>query len=157
MKTIEVFVCLLDGRIRVVHDGKKILRSEIVPGRCKEIVPADELSRKISAAVHRYSGTGHLDASQFELDLSGLTEFRKRVYQELLKTKPGETITYSELAKRVGKPSAARAVGSAMSANPFMLFIPCHRVVSKNGTHGWSGPPGWKERLLSLEKLASSS
>lgn len=154
---VEMYVCLLDGRVRVIHDGRKILKSEIVEGKCREILPPDELSRRISAAILEYSRTGYLDTSQFELDMSGMTDFRKKVYQELLKTRPGETVTYSELAERAGKPGAARAVGSAMSANRFMLFIPCHRVVGRRSTYGWSGPPGWKEKLLSLEKNASSS
>lgn len=157
MNKIELYVCLLDGRVRVVHDGKKILKSEILASKCREVMHDDELSRKIRDAIREYAQTGFLDPSRFELDLSGFSDFRKRVYLELLKTKPGETITYSELAARAGRPTAARAVGSAMTSNRFMLFVPCHRVVAKGGPSGWSGPPGWKEKLLYLEKRAASS
>jgi O-6-methylguanine DNA methyltransferase len=69
------------------------------------------------------------------LDLRG-TPFQLRVWQELGKIPPGETVSYQELARRLGNPKAARAVGQACGANPLPLIVPCHRVIAANGTLG---------------------
>lgn len=66
------------------------------------------------------------------LDLHG-TGFQKRVWRELVKIPPGKTISYSELARRIGNPKACRAVGQANNKNPVPLLVPCHRVIGKNG------------------------
>ena len=66
---------------------------------------------------------------------STITPFQKRVYLELLNIPPGETITYGELARRIGCRSA-QAVGQALKRNPFAPEVPCHRVVAANGTLG---------------------
>lgn len=81
------------------------------------------------------------------------TPFMCRVWKALVALKPGECIEYGELAQRIGRPRRARAVGQACKANPLPLFIPCHRVVPKNGTLGGfsSGLP-WKRLLLERER-----
>ena len=78
--------------------------------------------------------------------------FRRAVLQELVLVGYGETCSYGELARRVGNPGAARAVGTAMATNPIPLIVPCHRVIASDGTFGGytRGLP-WKERLLALE------
>ena len=64
----------------------------------------------------------------------------------------GDTITYANLAEQCGCPRAARAVGNAMRKNSVPIVVPCHRVLkSDGGIGGWSGKPGWKERLLAME------
>lgn len=88
------------------------------------------------------------------LDLSGLTDFQREVL-ELVATIPlGETLTYGEVAERLGKPGAARAVGQALKANPFPLIVPCHRVVGSKGLGGYSSGVELKKRLLEIEKEA---
>ena len=78
--------------------------------------------------------------------------FRMRVWKELYKIKYGETMTYGELAKRVGSPNASRAVGGAMHNNPLSIFYPCHRVIGSNGSlTGFGGGLPMKEKLLRLE------
>jgi len=67
------------------------------------------------------------------------TPFTRRVVEALLQTKPGETITYAELAAKAGVPGGARAVGNVMRRNPFPIASPCHRVVSRAGLGGYSG------------------
>ena len=90
------------------------------------------------------------------VDLSACTPFVRRVYEECRGVPPGETITYGELARRAGKPGAARAVGRAMATNPFAPFVPCHRVVSADGDlTGFSGPGGIGEKRRLLEMEAS--
>lgn len=78
--------------------------------------------------------------------------FHMRVWNELLEIPYGETISYGELAKRVGDPTAARAVGAANGANPIVIVIPCHRVIGHNGKLVGYGGGLWRKRtLLDLE------
>ncbi len=79
------------------------------------------------------------------------TEFQRRVWGALRNIPHGETITYGALARRVGKPGAARAVGQANGANPIAIIIPCHRVVAAGGIGGYGGGLAIKRRLLALE------
>lgn len=79
------------------------------------------------------------------------TDFRKRVYEELAKIPYGKVLTYTELAEKVGSPKAARAVGTAMAKNDHMIFLPCHRVVAKEGLGGFGGGLDLKEILLEME------
>lgn len=85
------------------------------------------------------------------LSLSG-PPFFLRVWEELLKVPYGERITYGELARRVGRPQAARAVGQALARNPLPILVPCHRVVGKRGLGGFGPGLPWKKRLLELEQ-----
>lgn len=79
------------------------------------------------------------------------TPFQQKVWSELTKIPRGKTITYKELAKRVGKPRAIRAVANAVGANKLLVAIPCHRVVrSDGGLGGYSGPGGVKRKLVLL-------
>lgn len=81
------------------------------------------------------------------------TAFRQRVWGELLKLPYGTLVTYGELARRVGCPPGARAVGQAVGANPIPILVPCHRVVASGGRLGGFGAGlEWKRRLLSLER-----
>lgn len=81
------------------------------------------------------------------------TPFQQKVWKELLTIPKGQTLTYKELAKRVGKPRAVRAVANAVGANPIPVTIPCHRVVrSDGGLGGYSGPGGVKKKLALLKK-----
>jgi methylated-DNA-[protein]-cysteine S-methyltransferase len=78
---------------------------------------------------------------------------RPGVWAELVKIPFGETISYGELARRIGNPSASRAVGHANSQNPIALIVPCHRVIGANGTlTGYAGGLELKERLLTWER-----
>lgn len=80
------------------------------------------------------------------------TPFQKKVWNELLKIPYGEVRTYGEIAKAVGCPKGARAVGLACNKNPIIILIPCHRVVGKNGRlTGYACGIDVKEKFLSLE------
>jgi len=81
------------------------------------------------------------------------TLFQKKVWKALLNIKKGSTITYKELAKKVGKPKAVRAVANAVGANPLPVTIPCHRVIRSDGTlGGYSGKGGIKTKRILLKK-----
>jgi len=84
------------------------------------------------------------------------TEFQRSVWRQLQAIPYGETISYGELARRVGNPKASRAVGSANGANPLPIVIPCHRVIAGNGTlGGFGGGLPMKQTLLALEQTTS--
>ena len=81
------------------------------------------------------------------------TEFQRRVWDELTNIRYGDTISYLELARRIGRPSAMRAVGAANGANPIALIIPCHRVIGADGTlTGYGGGLPAKRWLLEHER-----
>lgn len=93
------------------------------------------------------------DRQSFDVTLAPAgTEFQLRVWQELRHIPYGETISYGELARRIGQPDASRAVGLANGANPISILIPCHRVVGTNGKlTGYGGGLENKRLLLDLE------
>ena len=83
------------------------------------------------------------------------TAFQLKVWRELLKIKSGATVTYEYIAKKIGKPKAVRAVGSAVGRNTVSIVVPCHRVVNKSSgriNYGWG--PAVKKALLKGEKTA---
>jgi|SRR5665213_3420074 len=85
------------------------------------------------------------------------TGFQKRVWAELVEIPFGETISYGELARRIGNPSASRAVGRANATNPIALIVPCHRVIGSNGKlTGYAGGLDLKEKLLDWERSLSA-
>jgi AraC family transcriptional regulator of adaptative response/methylated-DNA-[protein]-cysteine methyltransferase len=105
------------------------------------------LARKIEAVI-----AGRLAASAVPLDMRG-TPFQKRVWQELARVPWGKTYSYSELARKVGKPKAVRAVASACARNPVTFVVPCHRIVAKGGgLGGYYWGPEMKQQLLDREK-----
>lgn len=89
----------------------------------------------------------------FELRLAPRgTEFQRRVWQALAAIPYGKTTTYAEIARSIGKPKAARAVGAANRKNPLSIVVPCHRVVGADGSlTGYAGGLASKRRLLELE------
>lgn len=91
------------------------------------------------------------------LKLAG-TPFQQRVWRELVRIPFGTTITYAELARRIGRPTASRAVGHANGRNPVSIIVPCHRVIGANGKlTGYAGGLENKEWLLGWERGAMAS
>ena len=87
------------------------------------------------------------------LDLSDFTPFQREVWQATRRIPFGQTRSYSWVARQAGKPGAARAAGQALGRNPLPIIIPCHRVLSSDGSlGGFSGGLEMKKRLLTLEK-----
>ncbi|WP_027084712.1 methylated-DNA--[protein]-cysteine S-methyltransferase [Cohnella panacarvi] len=81
------------------------------------------------------------------------TAFQQSVWSAMSEIGYGDTATYSQIAERIGKPDAVRAVGSAIGRNPALIVLPCHRIVGKNGAlTGYRGGLEMKERLLRLER-----
>lgn len=81
------------------------------------------------------------------------TEFQEKVWKELLNVKYGTTISYKELAKRIGRPTSVRAVANAVGKNKIGIIIPCHRIIGSNGTlTGYAGGLENKKYLLEIER-----
>ncbi len=94
---------------------------------------------------------GELRQFTCKLDLAG-TSFQKDCWRALLRIPYGETRTYAEIAREIGRPHAFRAVGQANHDNPIAIIVPCHRVLGANGTlTGYGGGLSTKEKLLRLE------
>ncbi|MGX7197473.1 methylated-DNA--[protein]-cysteine S-methyltransferase [Enterococcus olivae] len=90
-------------------------------------------------------------AFSFPIDLIG-TPFQKQVWQELLKVPYGSTVSYSELAQKIDRPTAYRAVAKAVGRNNLLVIVPCHRVLGKDGSlTGFGGGLPLKRKLLSIE------
>jgi methylated-DNA-[protein]-cysteine S-methyltransferase len=95
---------------------------------------------------------GELEAFDLPLAPEG-TPFQQKVWDELCKIPYGQTISYGELARRIGNPNASRAVGLANGSNPIPVVIPCHRVIGADGKlTGYGGGLPIKEKLLALER-----
>ena len=94
------------------------------------------------------------DLRSVVLDERDLDPFRRRVYAATREVGAGETATYGEIARAIGEPGAARAVGAALGQNPLPIIVPCHRVLAASGAlHGFSAPGGiaTKRRMLEIE------
>lgn len=110
------------------------------------------------AALRRYFSGEPADLTAVDVDLGGVPEFHRQIYAVTRAVPWGETVTYGDLARMVGSPGSARAVGQAMGRNPVPVVIPCHRVLaSGQGLGGFSAPGGLttKQRLLALEKATA--
>ena len=89
---------------------------------------------------------------EVELDTTGLAAFSARVYEISRAIPPGRTLTYGDIAKRLGDLSRSRAVGQALGANPWPIVVPCHRILAAGGRKGgFSAPGGTDTKLRMLE------
>jgi methylated-DNA-[protein]-cysteine S-methyltransferase len=144
------------GRIRLAWTAEGICSLRFQEGLDRD--DAQAAPEWILSAVRRLMAylAGHPQTLEdLPLDLRGLTPFQRRVADVLRATRPGQTLSYGEVALLAGRPGAARAVGQAVKANPILILVPCHRVVAANGPGSWSafGSPERKARLLALETL----
>ena len=143
--------CVIDspvGRLRIDTDEKGICGMN----RTEEPLrpPAEPLQTDCARQLAEYfTGTRRV----FDLPLHPVgTAFRMKVWSELQQIPYGQTITYGELARRVGNARGARAVGGANHHNPISIIIPCHRVIGADGSlTGYGGGLDMKEALLRLE------
>lgn len=118
-----------------------------------EAEPPREIAAAIEGIRAMLCGEDH-DVSQVPLDMEGIPEFNRRVYEVARSIPPGETLTYGDIATRLGDVSLSRAVGQALGQNPFPPIVPCHRVLSADGRmHGFSAAGGvsLKLRMLKIE------
>ena len=120
---------------------------ELVASRNEDAGPLQEPIRQLWAYF-----AGELEKFDLALSPAG-TPFQLEVWRRLDEIPYGQTISYGELARRIGNPKASRAVGLANGSNPIPIVIPCHRVIGSNGKlTGYGGGLPIKEKLLALER-----
>jgi len=116
--------------------------------------PPPAVARAIAQIDALLSGKSS-DLASIELDMRSLPPFHQRVYDAARAIPPGATLSYGQLATRLGTPGSARAVGQALGRNPFAIIVPCHRVLAANGKVGGFSANGGittKLRLLAIER-----
>ena len=119
----------------------------------RESAPPALVQQVIDGIVALIGGQA-VDFSDVALDMEQLPAFPRRVYEVVRAIPCGATLTYGEIAKRLGVPVEARDVGEAMGRNPFPIIVPCHRVLAAGGKLGGFSAPGGvatKRRLLAIE------
>ncbi|HMD44874.1 MAG TPA: methylated-DNA--[protein]-cysteine S-methyltransferase [Acidimicrobiales bacterium] len=153
------------GHLAICTDGDRLvhlhLPVEAGPPPCEAAqpgpAPADGAVPAVLVETRRQLGeyfAGSRRAFDLPIDPVG-TEFQRRVWWALADIAYGETISYKELARRVGRPTAYRAVGQANGANPLAIVLPCHRVIAHGGgIGGYGGGVDAKRVLLDLERSA---
>jgi methylated-DNA-[protein]-cysteine S-methyltransferase len=120
-------------------------------------VPQGDAASLASAAIQlEQYFAGERTGFELELELQG-TPFERRVWDEVRAIPYGSTASYAEIAARIGRPGACRAVGRANGLNPIAVVVPCHRVVGSDGSlTGYAGGLGMKRALLELEARAAA-
>jgi methylated-DNA-[protein]-cysteine S-methyltransferase len=135
---------------RVAADRLARLCPGLVEATSPFPAPVDRLIRDIRGLLDG----ARIDLGAVTIDLSGVPEFDRRVYEVARAIPPGQTQTYGDVATRLGDPGLARAVGQALGRNPFPIVIPCHRVVAAGGAIGGfsaAGGAATKRRMLAIE------
>ena len=115
------------------------------------ISPPEWVGEAIASLVAHLAG-GRIDLTAVPLDYGGIAPFEASVYREARRIPAGQTVSYGELAARLGDPGLARAVGQALGRNPWPIVVPCHRITAAGGgTGGFSAPGGAETKLKLLE------
>ena len=148
------------GELRIVEHGGLITAIEYSPFGDHDGRPRgdrDDTSPVLAECVRQLRAYFDRDLKEFHLPLDPRgSDFQLAVWDQLLKIGYGETASYGEIARRLGKSNAAsRAVGLANASNPIPIVIPCHRVIGANGTlTGYAGGVERKQALLEIEQDA---
>ena len=139
------------GPMTLVQEGEALTRLDFdVPSQPEEATP---LLLEACRQLREYFA-GERKAFALPLAPAG-TAFQKKVWAALREIPWGETRSYGDIARAIGKPTASRAVGMANGRNPLPIFIPCHRVIGTNGSiTGYSGGLEKKRFLLRLEEIS---
>jgi len=118
-----------------------------------ETAPPPGVRRALERVLALLAGAAH-DLGDIPLDLAGVPDFHRRVYEVARTIPPGRTMTYGEIAKRLGVPNESREVGQALGRNPIAIIVPCHRVLGADGKMGGfsaNGGVATKRRILEIE------
>jgi methylated-DNA-[protein]-cysteine S-methyltransferase len=144
------------GVLRLVSDGEALTSLMFDPPD-EPVGERDDDHAVLAAARSQLEAYFAGELKEFDLPLAAVgTPFQLRVWQALREIAYGQTVTYGEIAHRLGlAPGASRAVGAANGKNPIAIVVPCHRVIGSHGRLvGYAGGLDRKERLLSLESAA---
>ena len=122
-----------------------------------ESAPSPGVQRAIDRVLALLQGEA-VDLSDIPLDLEAAPDFHRKVYEVARTIPPGQTMTYGEIAKKLGAPHESREVGQALGRNPVAIIVPCHRVLAANGKMGGFSATGGvdtKRRILEIEGAAA--
>jgi methylated-DNA-[protein]-cysteine S-methyltransferase len=135
------------------EEGLRLIHFQAGRDRRKPDPSWERDSRPFRALAKQLAEYFRRERRRFDLSLAPRgTEFQLATWRALSTIPYGETISYAELARRVGRPAASRAVGAANGANPLPIVVPCHRVIGKDGSlTGFGGGLPTKRALLELE------
>jgi methylated-DNA-[protein]-cysteine S-methyltransferase len=140
------------GRLVLESDGNVLIRVWL-PGEERHANgaggPVPPALKEAASQLGEYFA-GARTEFDLAMELDG-TPFQRQVWDELTRIPYGETISYGELARRIGRPRGPRAVGQANGKNPIPIIVPCHRVVASNGIGGYGGGLPMKRALLAIE------
>jgi O-6-methylguanine DNA methyltransferase len=140
------------GALKPALDSLEIILQQRFPGTAAEHKPGalQETTRALRSYFQQC-----VPLPELPLDLTSGTDFQQKVWRALCSIPFGETRSYGEIARLIGHPKAARAVGQACGQNPVAIIVPCHRVVGQHGgLGGYSGGIEVKQALLALEERA---
>jgi len=146
------------GTVAVCTSRGSVVEVAFVEGSTNGFAKTDSdaaLAKKAAGQLGEYFA-GKRKSFELPLKFSG-TKFQEQIWKEIAKVPFGETATYKDLATRIGKPQASRAVGGAVGANPIGIVVGCHRILGSSGKlTGYSGGSGvpTKKQLLDLEGIA---
>ena len=136
------------GPITLIAQGEKIVRVEL--GKKARAEGSSKVLTEAKAQVSAYF-SGKLERFTVPIDAVG-TEFQKSVWKEISKISFGQKLSYGEIAAKIGKPQASRAVGAAVGSNPTPLLVGCHRVLGSTGKiTGFTGAKGIKTKAWLLD------
>ena len=142
------------GTLHISANETSLTNIYLLNNKQKDLIPELSSSAILEEAELQIKAyfSGTLKQFDLPLDYSGMTAFQLKALQATSQIPFGEVITYGELALQAGSPRGARAAGGAMAHNPFMLVVPCHRVVASDGSlHGYSAEGGIKVKQHLLE------
>jgi methylated-DNA-[protein]-cysteine S-methyltransferase len=140
------------GAVEVEIKADKIRAIRLCSRRAPTSSPGSPQEQRLYQDLMRYFAGDKVSFLAYPIDLSDLPEFTCRVLVAARRIPHGTRLSYGELAGKIGRPKAARAVGQALGRNPIPIILPCHRVVGKTGALvGFSAGLNWKKTLLDLE------
>jgi methylated-DNA-[protein]-cysteine S-methyltransferase len=143
--------------IKVTEANGKVTSIDLAVSGTRASANTSPVLKQAQKEIESYFA-GNLTMFSIPLDLSKGTEFQRSVWKEIAKIEFGQVKTYADIARAIGKPLAARAVGGAVGSNPIPLVVGCHRVLGSSGKiTGYSGGKGLptKRILLKLEGIES--
>jgi methylated-DNA-[protein]-cysteine S-methyltransferase len=146
-------------QLPAAHESQTRARMKRRLAGADEAPPPPGVQQAIGDIVALLAGQA-VDLRDVQLDMESTPEFDRRVYAVARTIAPGATLTYGEVAARLGDPALARAVGQALGRNPFAIVVPCHRVLAADGRIGGFSAPGGtltKRRLLLIEGARTST
>ncbi|MGH7356866.1 MAG: methylated-DNA--[protein]-cysteine S-methyltransferase, partial [Candidatus Rokuibacteriota bacterium] len=143
---------ILLGRFRIEATDRGVRRLRYGPGADRATAAGRRHAARARRELAEYLA-GRRAVFSVALDLAGLPPFQAKVLSQAGRIPYGRTRSYIELARRAGRPRAARAVGNALATKPVPILVPCHRVIRRDGTWNHSAFGGWmKTQLLTLER-----